>query len=86
MNNNISCVKCGNNYNSSLRCCMKCGTLNFDHPDNIKFKKLKNRYSTNNKYINILDNKNKNNKYFILLGIFVVISVIILIIYLNIRN
>lgn len=42
MNNNefnIYCPRCGAEMKQSARYCMKCGCLNYDHPDNAKFKK-----------------------------------------------
>ena len=30
----IFCYKCGEPMKPDARCCMKCGALNYDHPDN----------------------------------------------------
>lgn len=36
----IYCSRCGSEMKASSRYCMKCGNLNYDHPDNVTMKKL----------------------------------------------
>lgn len=43
MNNNdniIYCSRCGAEMRADARYCMKCGNLNYDHPDNVKMQKI----------------------------------------------
>ena len=55
MANYIYCSKCGAPMKEDARYCMKCGTLNYDHPDNQYMKK----------YMDKTNDKNKNNiKFF----------------------
>lgn len=35
----IYCPRCGAEMKNTMRCCMKCGALNYDHPDNESMKK-----------------------------------------------
>ncbi len=39
----IYCSRCGAEMKQSARYCMKCGNLNYDHPDNAKFQKYQNK-------------------------------------------
>lgn len=41
----IYCSRCGSEFNKSARYCMKCGNINYDHPENASMKK----YEGNNK-------------------------------------
>ena len=36
----IYCSRCGAEMKASSRYCMKCGNLNYDHPDNASMKKI----------------------------------------------
>lgn len=54
MANYIYCSKCGAPMKEDARYCMKCGTLNYDHPDNQYMKK----------YMDKTNDKNKNNNKF----------------------
>lgn len=40
----IYCSRCGNEYSSDARYCMKCGNLNPDHPQNKKYSKFINNH------------------------------------------
>ncbi len=46
----IYCARCGAEMKQSSRYCMKCGNLNYDHPDNAKYKKLE-KHSGSGKYV-----------------------------------
>jgi len=48
----VVCPKCGNSYKTNARYCMKCGTLNYHHPDNQYMKK----YVSQKKYDKINEN------------------------------
>ena len=46
MNNDdytIICSRCGSEMKISSRCCMKCGSLNPEHPDNKGYEKYFNK-------------------------------------------
>lgn len=45
-NSTIYCVKCGAEMKADSRCCMKCGTLNPDHPDNANMLKYMDQKQT----------------------------------------
>ena len=49
--NQILCDKCGEYYNEKQRYCMKCGALNYNHPDNQSMKQYINYDVVNSGYV-----------------------------------
>lgn len=58
----IFCAKCGSEMKKNARYCMKCGNLNYDHPDNEHMKKIAMKSFTNGEFISgvSLDGTMKN--------------------------
>ncbi len=46
----IFCSRCGAEMKASARYCMKCGNLNYDHPDNVNMKNLLGKEQTTTSY------------------------------------
>ena len=47
----IVCSACGAKMKKSQRCCMKCGQLNYSHPENASMLKFANNSVNNNSYV-----------------------------------
>lgn len=56
-NNQLLCDKCGTYYPSSQRYCMKCGALNYSHPDNQTMKQYINYDVVNHSYVENFNSK-----------------------------
>ncbi len=62
----IYCPRCGASMKNSSRYCMKCGALNFDHPDNQSMKQYISEKEINKSNIGYADsNNNIENKVFV---------------------
>ena len=57
----LLCDKCGTYYPSNQRYCMKCGALNYSHPDNQSMKQYMNYDVKNNSYVGNYKDKLSHN-------------------------
>ena len=62
----IYCYKCGEPMKPNARCCMKCGALNYDHPDNSYMKNyisVKREYKKTREEFEESKNNSSNDVY-----------------------
>ena len=51
-NDKIVCPRCGDSFKSTARYCMKCGYLNYDHPENVGLKEYQTNLNDATVYVN----------------------------------
>lgn len=74
----MKCVRCGSEIKETDRCCLKCGAINYNHPQNKEFVE---NYAPEVEIekANTSFSRKKRNLWKILLAIFLVIIIILLI-------
>lgn len=74
----MKCVRCGSEIKEEDRCCLKCGALNYNHPQNSNFIK---EYAPKGEVIKANANLLKNKfKLWHLLLLLVVVGIMVIIV------